>query len=127
MTMANSRRRYAFNRTRQAFLASDLRVADTHWMRLKGLIGSRVGDFDRGQGLWIIPSHGVHTMFMQFPIDVLYLDENNVVLHTEENVRPWRVTPIRTGASSVLELPARTLFVSGTAVGDEIEIRPIEP
>jgi uncharacterized membrane protein (UPF0127 family) len=123
MTTADSRRRYAFNRTRQAFLASDVRVADTHWMRLKGLIGKPVQDFDRGQGLWIIPSQGVHTMFMQFPIDVLYLDENNVVLHTEENVRPWRLTPIRTAASSVLELPARTLFVSGTAVGDELEIR----
>ena len=126
MTMADSQRRYAFNRTRQAFLATDLQLADTHWMRLKGLLGKRLGDFARGQGLWIIPCQGVHTMFMQFPIDVLYLDENNVVLHTEENVRPWRLTPIRTGASSVLELPVRTLFVSGTAVGDEIEIRPVE-
>jgi len=124
--MADSRRRYAFNRTRQAFLASDLQVADTHWMRLKGLIGTCVGDFDHGQGLWIVPCQGVHTMFMQFPIDVLYLDDNNVVLHTEENVRPWRLTPVRTGASSVLELPVRTLFLSGTAVGDEIEIRPVE-
>lgn len=123
--MADSRR-YAFNRTRQAFLASDLRVADTHWMRLKGLIGTRGGDFNRGQGLWIIPCQGVHTMFMQFPIDVLYLDENNLVLHSEENVRPWRLTPVRIGASSVLELPARTLFLSGTAVGDEIEIRSLE-
>ena len=123
--MADSRR-YAFNRTRQAFLASDLRVADTHWMRLKGLIGMHVGDFNRGQGLWIVPCQGVHTMFMQFPIDVLYLDENNLVLHMEENVRPWRLTPFRTGASSVLELPGRTLFVSGTAVGDAIEISPAE-
>jgi uncharacterized membrane protein (UPF0127 family) len=123
MTMADSRRRYAFNRTRQAFLASDLQVADTHWTRLRGLLGQCL---ERGQGLWIIPCRGVHTLFMKFPIDVLYLDENNFVLHTEENVRPWRVTPIRTGASSVLELPARTLFVSGTAVGDEIEIRRVE-
>jgi uncharacterized membrane protein (UPF0127 family) len=125
MTIVDSPRRYAFNRTQQAFLASDLRVADTHWMRLKGLIGTRVEDFNRGQGLWIVPCQGVHTMFMQFPIDVLYLDDNNVVLHTEENVRPWRLTPVRTRASSVLELPARTLFSSGTAVGDEIEIRPV--
>ena len=124
--MADSRRRYAFNRTRQAFLASNLQVADTHWMRLKGLLGKRLGDFERGQGLWIIPCQGVHTMFMQFPIDVLYLADNNVVLHAEENVRPWRLTPIRIGACSVLELPARTLFASGTAVGDEIEIRPVE-
>ena len=119
-------RRYAFNRTRQAFLASDLRVADTHWMRLKGLIGTRVDDFSCGQGLWIVPCQGVHTMLMQFPIDVLYLDENNIVLHVEENVRPWRLTPIRTRASSVLELPGRTLFSSGTEVGDEIEIRPVD-
>jgi len=125
MIMTDSRR-YAFNRTRQAFLASDLRVADTHWTRLKGLIGTGGGAFNRGQGLWIIPCQGVHTMFMQFPIDVLYLDEKNVVLHSEENVRPWRLTPVRIGASSVLELPARTLFLSGTDVGDEIEIRRLE-
>lgn len=124
--MADARRRYAFNRTRQSFLASDLKLADTHWTRLKGLLGRTLGEFDCGQGLWIIPCQGVHTMFMQFPIDVLYLDENNVVLHTEENVRPWRVTPIRTRASSVLELPARTVFASGTAVGDEIEISSVE-
>jgi hypothetical protein len=124
--MANSHQRYAFNRTRQAFLASDLRLADTHWMRLKGLIGTRVDDFNCGQGLWIVPCQGVHTMLMQFPIDVLYLDEHNVVVHLEENVRPWRLTPIRIKAASVLELPGRTLFSSGTAVGDEIEITLVE-
>jgi len=78
--------------------------------------------FRAGQGLWIVPSRGVHTFAMRFPIDVVYLDEDKVVIHAEQDLRPWRVAPVRLGAASVLELPANTLNSTGTAVGDEIEI-----
>jgi hypothetical protein len=61
----------AFNRTRQTFLATALGVADTHWTRLRGLLGVAVGDFRNGYGLWIVPCHGVHTLGMGFPIDVV--------------------------------------------------------
>ncbi len=55
---ADSKRRgYAYNRTRQAFLASELRVADTHLTRLRGLMGSSRENFPPGTGLWIIPFH----------------------------------------------------------------------
>lgn len=123
--MPGFRKTYAYNRTRQAFLASELRIADTHWSRLKGLIGTTLQDFASGQGLWIVPSQGVHTMLMRYPIDVLYLDAGNRVLHIEENVQPWRVTPVNMEAATVLELPSRTLWNTGTAVGDEIEIEQV--
>lgn len=123
--MPGPRKTYAYNRTRQAFLASELRIADTHWSRLKGLIGTTTQDFTSGQGLWIVPSQGVHTMLMRYPIDVLYLDANNHVLHIEENVQPWRVTPVNMEAATVLELPSRTLWNTGTALGDEIEIEQV--
>jgi uncharacterized protein len=115
-------KQYAFNRTRQTFLAHEVTTADTHWSRLQGLIGTKAQEFRSGKALWIIPSHGVHTMFMSFPIDVMYLDANNKVVHLEENVRPWRITPVDMETATVLELPAHTIWNTRTAVGDEVEI-----
>ena len=67
---------YALNRTRHAYLARHLRIADTHWSRFCGLMGTEAGSFPAGQGLWIVPSRGVHTFAMRFPIDVIYLDSD---------------------------------------------------
>jgi uncharacterized protein len=113
---------YAFNRTRNAYLATRLSIAGTHWSRLRGLMGRNVASFPAGNGLWIIPSRGVHTLAMRFPIDVLYLDRDKHVVHVEENLKPWRVAKVSIQTASVLELPGNTLKSSGTAVGDEIEI-----
>jgi uncharacterized membrane protein (UPF0127 family) len=112
----------AFNRTRQTFLATALGVADTHWTRLRGLLGVAVGDFRNGYGLWIVPCHGVHTLGMGFPIDVVYLDRAHTVIHIQRDVRPWRFAPVRMLAASVLELPSRTASETRTDVGDKIEI-----
>ena len=114
--------RYAFNRTRQAFLASDIAVANTHWTRLKGLIGTCASGFPPGRGVWIVPCRGIHTFAMRFPIDVIYLDEEHRVIHIEENVRPWRVTPVRIDANTVIEVPSHTVWATGTEIGDQIEI-----
>ena len=113
---------YAFNRTRNAYLATRLSVAGTHWSRLRGLMGKDAASFPAGDGLWIIPSRGVHTLAMRFPIDVLYLDRDKHVVHVEENLKPWRVAKVSLQTASVLELPGNTLKSSGTVVGDEIEI-----
>jgi uncharacterized membrane protein (UPF0127 family) len=113
---------YALNRTRQAYLARHLRVADTHWSRFCGLMGTDSGSFPAGEGLWIVPSRGVHTFAMRFPIDVIYLDSGKIVVHVEENLKPWRLAPVRLRATSVLELPGSTLSSTHTAIGDEIEI-----
>jgi uncharacterized membrane protein (UPF0127 family) len=113
---------YAFNRTRNAYLATRLSVAGTHWARLMGLMGKDAASFPAGDGLWIVPSRGVHTLAMKFPIDVLYLDPNKFVVHIEQNLKPWRVARVSMRTASVLELPGDTLRFSGTAVGDEIDI-----
>jgi uncharacterized membrane protein (UPF0127 family) len=112
----------AFNHTRQAYLATALAVADTHWTRLRGLLGVHAGDFRNGCGIWIVPSHGVHTLGMGFPIDVVYLDDAMTVIHIQRDLQPWRFAPVRTRAASVLELPCRTAAETRTAVGDKIEI-----
>jgi len=113
---------YAFNRTRGAYLATELCIAGTHWSRLRGLMWRKAMSFRAGQGLWMLPSRGVHTFAMRFPIDIVYLDRENVVVHMEQNLKPWRLAPVRMRAASVLELPCDTLHSTGTALGDEIEI-----
>lgn len=120
---ANGKHGYAFNRTRQTFLATRLRIANTHLARLRGLLGTTRQNFDFGHGLLIVPCHGVHTLAMGYPIDVIYLDQRQVVLHVEENVKPWRFAPMKMDAASVLELPCHTVWDTQTAVGDQIEIR----
>lgn len=112
----------AFNQTRQAYLATALAVANTHWTRLRGLLGLRSSDFRNGSGLWIVPCHGVHTLGMGFPIDVVYLDDAMTVIDIRRDLRPWRFAPVRAQAASVLELPCRTADETRTALGDKIQI-----
>ena len=120
---------YAFNRTRTTYLAPDLLIARTHWSRFRGLMATDSSRFARGQGLWINPSHGIHTFAMRFAIDAVYLDRDRIVIHIEEDLKPWRLAAVRVHAASVLELPTGTIRESLTVVGDQVDIsfeeRPI--
>jgi uncharacterized protein len=113
---------YAFNQTRTTYLATDLVMAGTHWSRFRGLMATDSSRFSRGQGLWINPSHGIHTFAMRFPIDAIYLDRDRIVIHIEEELKPWRMAAVRVRASSVLELPTGTIRESLTTLGDQIDI-----
>jgi len=113
---------HAYNQTRQAYLATSLAVADTHWSRLRGLLGVTSGNFRNGYGLWIVPCRGVHTVGMGFAIDVVYLDPEMTVIHVQNELAPWRFAPVRAQAASVLELPCHKAAETGTVVGDKIEI-----
>jgi uncharacterized membrane protein (UPF0127 family) len=120
---------YAFNRTRTTYLATELLIARTHWTRFRGLMATDAARFRRGQGLWIVPCHGVHTFAMRFPIDAIYLDQERLVIHIEEELKPWRMAAIRVRATSVLELPTGTVRESQTALGDQVDIlmeRPLD-
>jgi uncharacterized membrane protein (UPF0127 family) len=113
---------YAFNRTRTTYLATNLLIARTHWTRFRGLMATDSSRFPPGHGLWINPSHGIHTFAMRFPIDALYLDRDRIVIHLEEGLKPWRVAAVRVQAASVLELPVGTIRESQTALGDQVDI-----
>jgi hypothetical protein len=120
---------YAFNRTRTTYLATNLLIASTHWSRFRGLMATDSSRFPRGNGLWINPSHGIHTFAMRFPIDAVYLDRDRIIIHMEEGLKPWRLAAVRIQAASVLELPTGTIHESKTALGDQVDIsfeeRPI--
>ena len=111
---------YAFNVTRQSFINLGVSIADTPWSRLRGLLGRMRLRSD--EGLWIIPSRGIHTFGLMFPIDVVYLDAGLRVVHVIESLGPLRIAPIRLKSESVLELPARSVYESGTQIGDQLLI-----
>jgi len=110
----------AFNPPRPAYLATALAAANTHRARLRGPVGLRSNDFRNGSGLWIVPCHGVHTLGMGFPIDVVYLDRALNVIEVQSQLRPWRLAPVRWNASSVLELPSHISGDTITAVGARV-------
>jgi uncharacterized protein len=107
------------NRARGTVLATHLEVAGSAAERTKGLLG-RDG-LAPGEGLWIVPCESVHTFFMRFPIDLVYLDRENKVRKVRSAVRPWRISACLT-AHSVLELPAGTIGNSLTEIGDTLEL-----
>ena len=113
---------YVYNKTRETFVATETTVADDYFRRLIGLLGKTKRWAKLGRGLWIIPSRGVHTIGMLFPIDVLFLNKNKEVIHIEEHMRPFRISKVSLKATSVLELPAHAIYRSGTKVGDRLEI-----
>jgi uncharacterized protein len=113
---------YVYNKTRETFVATEATVADDYFRRLIGLFEKTKRWAKLGRGLWIIPSRGVHTIGMLFPIDVLFLNKNKEVIHIEEHMRPFRISKMSLKATSVLELPAHAIYRSGTKVGDSLEI-----
>lgn len=112
----------ARNASRQTVLATRLEVAGTGQSRRKGLLG-REG-LEAGAGLWIVPCESVHTFFMRFPIDLVYLDRRNRVRKVRRAVGAWRLSVCLT-AHSVLELPAGTVCSSQTERGDTLEFSPV--
>ena len=107
------------NHTRDTVLAHAVEVADTSAKRRTGLLKHE--KLEPGEGLWIVPCESVHTFFMKFPIDLLYLDRRHKVRKARSAVRPWRLSACLL-AHSVLELPAGTVKQSGTQAGDELVI-----
>jgi uncharacterized membrane protein (UPF0127 family) len=116
---------YVYNRTRQTFIATEVVVADTYMRRLIGLLGKTRRWARSGRGLWIIPSCGVHTVGMLFPLDLVFIDGDCRVVGVQEFVRPFRISRVCLRATSVLEFPVYTIHRSGTEIGDALEIAPI--
>ena len=110
----------AFNQSRKQLLAKQLSVADTFWKSLAGLLSRNA--LPPGEGLWIVPCQSVHTIGMRFPIDVVFLDRDGVIIHLEENMKPFRISRHISRARGVLEIPAGVVQATGTQAGDVIRL-----
>jgi uncharacterized protein len=90
-------------------------VADGALTRMRGLLGR--ADLPAGEGILLRPAGSIHTHFMRFAIDVVFLDRSGRVLDVQSDVRPWRMARKR-GAKAVLELRAGEARRRGVRVGD---------
>lgn len=104
-----------------AVLGDRVRVAESFWTRLRGLLGRPA--LEPGEGLLIVPSSGVHMFGMRQALDVALLDRDDHVVATYPELRPWRATSVHREARCALELPPGTLERTGTGVGDRLVIR----
>ncbi len=109
------------NATRKTVLADKCEMAATFISRFKGLQLRK--ELRCGCGLLLTPCSSIHMFFMRFPIDAVFIDPSNTIIHIEENIKPWRISKVVKNSRSVLELPSGTVSATGTETGDFIEIQ----
>lgn len=97
-------------------------VADRPLARMRGLLGRKA--LPRGEAILLRPAGSIHTFFMKFPIDVVFLDAENRVLRIAHRVAPWR-TAAKRSAAAVLELAAGECERRGLREGDRLELAPL--
>jgi uncharacterized membrane protein (UPF0127 family) len=110
------------NVSRNTTLAEKCSQARTFISRLRGLQLKKT--LPSSHGLLITPCKSIHTFFMRFSIDAVFIDENNTVLHIREGIKPRRVSKVVWNSRSVLELPSGVVSATGTKVGDKLEFSP---
>jgi uncharacterized membrane protein (UPF0127 family) len=110
------------NQTRGTVLGDAIDLADTGAKRRTGLL--KHTHLDPGTGLWIVPCESVHTFFMKFAIDLVYVDRRHVVRKVRHGVPAWRMSACLS-AHSILELPPGTARQTKTEAGDQLEIEKL--
>lgn len=93
-------------------------IADTPLTRLKGLLGRGAIAEDEGM---LLATSSIHTCFMRFPIDLVFLDKNFVVMRTVSSLKPWRLA-IDRRARSVAELAEGVVESTGISLGEQISL-----
>jgi hypothetical protein len=107
------------NITRGTLIGDAVTSAASSAERRTGLLKHE--GLEDGAGLWIVPCEAVHTFFMKFPLDLIYLDRKRRVKSVVRDVKPWRLS-MCLPAHSVLELPVGTIDRTGTRIGDQVEL-----
>jgi uncharacterized membrane protein (UPF0127 family) len=108
------------NKTKDSVLASRARLADNFFTRLRGLLGTK--GLESGEGLVIRPCSSVHTFFMGYAIDVVFVGADHRVLKTVPDLVPGRLAACL-GSRYVIELPAGTLAATATEAGDWLTLQ----
>lgn len=108
------------NLTKKTWLATKVRKADNFVTRLVGLL--KRTHLGPEEALWLMPSKGIHTIGMKFPIDVVFLNKQFYVLGLTSGMHPYRVSGVHMRGYSVIELPNGTIRKSRTEIGDQLEI-----
>jgi hypothetical protein len=108
------------NKTKNTLLADEVVLADTLFLRMKGLLDKK--EIKKGQALILKPCDSIHTFFMRFAIDVIFVDRQYKVDLAIQCLKPWRLTPLCWKAKFAIEFPCGIIQDSHTEKGDEIAI-----
>jgi len=108
------------NKTKHALLAKDIVIANTPFKRLRGLLGEK--EFKEGQALILKPCNSIHTFFLRFAIDVIFIDKHNKVIEAISCLKPFRLTRVYWLSVLAIELPAGIILSSHTQEGDLLAI-----
>ena len=106
------------NKTNKQTLAEKIEVADNPLKRMKGLLGRN--RIEKGECLHIIPCNNIHSFFMKFKFDAVFIDKKNKIRCLVEEMPPWGGTKFCFFAHSVIELPEGTIKKTDVKVGDEL-------
>jgi len=98
-------------------LADRIELAVTRNDRRKGLLGRDV--FETSSALIIAPCFSIHTMFMRFDIDAVFVDDDGRAVKVVQGMGPWRIA-VQPFAHAVVELPAGSLRERPVDVGDRL-------
>lgn len=101
-------------------IAEDVIIADTLFKRMKGLLGKK--EFGKGQAIVLEPCNSIHTFFMRFPIDVLFLDKENKILKAVPSLEPFKLTRVYFSAARTVELSCGTIKSFSIKEGDSLLI-----
>ncbi len=100
---------------------SNVSLADNFWTRLSGYMFRNSPHLP---GILFEPAPGIHTFFMNFPIDVVFLDKSNKVIRIYRSMKPWRHTRFHFNSTRVLEVPAGRIPAS-IQEGDILEVQNV--
>ncbi len=116
--------RQILSETKGNVVCEHAEIADTPWLRLRGLLGRR--SLPAGRGMLIEPAPSIHSAFMRFEFDAVFLDRDLTVIKLAQRIPPWRTRAAR-HARSVLELAAGEIESRGVQVGDVLAVESLKP
>jgi len=111
------------NQMTDRILASKVYFASTYWQRMKGLLGRDA--LDNTEGLYIPQCRSIHTFFMKFSIDIVFVDKTGKVKKVVNSLKPYRFAFGSPGSSAVLELPSNTIL-NACRPGDQLVFEKME-
>ncbi|SHH96974.1 DUF192 domain-containing protein [Clostridium grantii] len=106
------------NKTKNLIVSKEVIIAKNFYSRLKGLLGKE--NLPENQCLIIYPCKSIHTFFMKFPIDAVFIDKNYKVLKILKNIKPGKTSSYVKKSWAVIEMPVNTLVESKISTGDEL-------
>lgn len=108
------------NKTKETTIATKVKIANNPISRTIGLLNR--SSIEPQEGLLIVPCKSIHSMFMRFEFDAVFIDKNNNIVELIKQMSAWKVSSYVWKAHKVLELAAGVIDITKTEIGDTIKI-----